>query len=464
MSNHLFSHLSIRGPVGTVISPEFAHSLGCSFAIFLKERLHSRPIKIVIGRDNRNTSSDLSDSFSKGLMRMGIEVHDCGVITTPVLNFSIKGFQYSGGTMVTGSHNPANINGFKLYLNDSPLSSAELKQVLDFSSVNHITTSSPKGTTRELNTISVYIDHITRLGIPNKRPFKVSLDAGNGTVSLVGPETFRRLGVKTVPLFCTLDSRFPNHHPNPAEDSNLVQLQKLVIENKSDFGAAFDTDGDRLRILDNNGRILSTEQTAFIFASEILKENPSSSIAFDSKISPFLEDTISDLGGHVVLSPTGGNNIRPILKSKKIPFAVEQSGHYYFSDTYMGFDDAVYAAVRLYNILQKSNRKLSELADEYKGQYPYFEVRTEMAPNISDDLVKDLRPIFEEKFLVQNFDGIRFRIGSETAGFLRASKTEPVLVLKIESVDEATLVKAKQEVLGIINEKLCERGCPILTE
>lgn len=430
----LFAELSIRGRVGTDITPEFAFEIGRSFGRFLRENGFASgraPRPVVVVRDNRPSSPSLSEQLILGLMQSGLDVLDGGICPTPVLNLALNTLEAAGGVAITGSHNSVDTNGFKLFKGKLNLNTSDMREILDNAHSSH-ETKSGSATRRDAPLLKHYLDVVSSNFAPIANGLRVVIDAGNGTAGLLAPELFKRAGAKVIPLFCELDGTFPHHHPDPSIDRNLVHLQQAVVEQNAAFGVAYDADADRLRLVDEAGVALSSDELASLFTSDVLRHRPQSDIVLDVKMSDWLHEEIHARGGTTEICKTGAPHVRSMMTERASSFGAEDSGHFYFADTFYGFDDAIYASLRAHQILAKQNEPLSKVISARPKTFrtPFNKIPLE--PRQSELLLERVRNLMDGLFEISTVDGLRFK-DQRGWGILRASKTEPILGWKIES-------------------------------
>lgn len=448
----IFREYDIRGLAGSELTPEFAYQLGVVFGktLFSKSSEKSKRLKVSVGRDCRLTSDAFADQLMRGIITTGIDVLDLGTCPTPLTYFSIFQHQLDGGIMVTGSHNPAEYNGFKICIGKTTIFGDEIqafrkaleeKQGLSAPSV-------PSGTVSKLAIIPEYVDYLTKHA-QNLKPMKIVLDSGNGTASTVAPILFEKLGAQVFPLFCELDGRFPNHHPDPTVPANLKALVDKVLEVKADFGVAFDGDSDRIGVVDEKGTILFGDELMVLLSRSVLKALPGATIISEVKSSHKLYNDIAARGGKGIMWKTGHSLIKSKMKETHASLAGEMSGHIFFADRYFGFDDAIYAALRVYEILSAEEMPLSSLLSDLPKTVSTPEIRVDCVESKKFAVVNAVKEILEKSYTVNSIDGVRVEFG-DSWGLVRASNTQPVLVLRFEAPSQEKLNQAR----GIIENAL----------
>lgn len=449
----IFREYDIRGIAGRDLSAEFAEVLGLAFAQYIAGRTpvaSRKRLTVAVGRDCRVTSDSYAEALIQGLRRGGLDVVRLGVCPTPLTYFSIFDQDLDGGIMVTGSHNPADYNGFKVCVGRDTLHGHQIQELRALVEKGPPTTLT-LGTVRDYAVIPPYIDYLVNHAKP-LRKMKIVLDAGNGTAATVAPELFRRLGAEVVPLFCELDGRFPNHHPDPTVVANLKDLIATVKSEKADFGIAFDGDADRVGLVDENGRAVFGDELMVILARDVLRENPGATIISEVKSSHRLYNDIAAKGGKPVMWKTGHSLIKSKMKETKAALAGEMSGHIFFADRYFGFDDAVYAALRIYEIASNATGPVSSLIADLPPVVATPEIRVDCEEERKFELVADTKKrLLAAGHKINDIDGVRVDFG-DGWGLVRASNTQPVLVLRFEAPSDQRLL----ELRGIIETALAE--------
>jgi phosphomannomutase/phosphoglucomutase len=446
----IFREYDIRGVAGRDLSPEFAEYLGLTYAEFLKDHFKKlgrikQKYQVAVGRDCRLSGDSYATALIKGLTAAGLDVVRIGVCPTPLTYFSVFHLDLDGAIMVTGSHNPADYNGFKICVGKDTLHGSDiqnLRQRMESGSPLHVVGSVGQGSVRDHQIIPDYIGYVAANAEKVKK-VKIVLDAGNGTAGTVAPDLFRRLGAEVIELFCELDGRFPNHHPDPTVPANLKHLISAVREHKADFGVAFDGDSDRIGLVDESGRILYGDELMVILSRDILKKNPGATIISEVKSSHRLYQDIAKHGGQPIMWKTGHSLIKSKMKETRAALAGEMSGHIFFADRWFGFDDAIYAATRVYEIYSRTGVPLSKLIDDLPQTFSTPEIRIDCEEELKFKLVQATKVRMEAKDLRPNtIDGIRIDT-QDGWGLLRASNTQPVLVMRFEATSQPRLKELK---------------------
>ena len=443
---YIFREYDIRGIVDKDLTDDVVESLGKGIgSYFLKHNAKTASV----GGDVRLSTERFRTELVKGLRSVGINVVDVGRVPTPVQYFSMHHLKVDAGIMITGSHNPPDFNGFKITIGNAPVYGEMIAQIKDI--ILNGDFSSGKGTYEKVNVIDDYISEIKK-DIHIEKPVKVVLDSGNGAASLVAHRLFKEMGVETINLFDTPDGNFPNHHPDPTVVENIQVLIKTVRESGAAFGVGYDGDADRIGVVDEKGNIIWGDRLMIIFSREILKTNPGAPIIFEVKCSQALPEMIEKFGGKPIMWRTGHSNLKKKMKETKSPFAGEMSGHLFFADRYYGYDDAIYASARMLELVSKSSQKVSELLNDVPQYFSTPEIRAEIS---SDEekfkIAEKAKEYFTNKYEVIDVDGVRIQFG-DGWGLVRASNTQPVLVLRFEARTEKRLEEIKSLVVGKLKE------------
>ena len=388
--------------------------------------------EVVIARDGRLSGPSLLESLQKSLNANGINTINLGLATSPLLYYAAKKQTSKSGIMITGSHNPKNYNGIKLVIDDKPVSGTE---IFGLSKID-ISSGDSKGENRFLDIKDDYITEVKNSF--NFKKFKVVIDCGNGAAGIIAPDLLRAVGCEVVEIFCDVDGNFPNHHPDPSKEKNLVDLVKKVKEVSADIGIAFDGDGDRLGAVTSSGRLIYPDQMMMLFSKKILSNEVGKTIVYDVKCSEFLPQIIKENKGIPFMSPTGHFHIKNNIKKHSAPLGGEMSGHIFFNDIWYGFDDGHYSAVRLLEIMDDLNLSLDDLLDSLPVSYSTPELNIDVPEESKFKIIKEFienASIDGEKDFT---DGLRVSFGNGWA-LLRASNTTPRLVLRFEADNQESL-------------------------
>ena len=434
----IFKAYDIRGIVETELTPEIVKLIGKAVG---SESIEKGERGVVVGRDGRLSGPELSEALISGLIESGCHVVNIGMVPSPVVYFATYTKQASSGVVITGSHNPAEYNGLKIMIAGETISAERIQALL--TRINENNFSSGSGTSTSINIDQNYIDTI-KSDIKIEKELKIVIDCGNGVAGNIAPQLFEALGVKVTKLFCLVDGRFPNHHPNPSKPENLEDLIQEVKETGSDLGLAFDGDGDRLGLVDNNGQIIWADQQMMLYSKDVLSRNKGAKIIFDVKCTSLLPKFISENGGVPIMSRTGHSFIKQKLKETKAELAGEMSGHIFFKDRWYGFDDALYTGARLLEIISKSDKTCSEIFAEMPVNIstPEININFEKHGQQFEAMEKLSTNINFPSATINTIDGVR--VDYENCwGLVRASNTTPCLVLRFEADDNEVLLEIK---------------------
>jgi phosphomannomutase/phosphoglucomutase len=433
----IFREYDIRGRVGEDLTPETVVSIGKGFGTYAAREGGK---SLMVGRDCRLSSPPFRDALVEGILSAGMDVVDVGVCPTPLLYFSILRFGGDGGVMVTGSHNPPEFNGFKLSVGQGTLYGDQIREIRRIIERGDFVSGKGKESRRDV--VPDYREYVaSNISIP--RRLKVVVDAGNGTAGPVAPPLFRELGMDVVELFCEMDGRFPNHFPDPTVPENLASLIRVVRETRADVGVAYDGDADRIGAVNDRGEVLFGDSLLILFAREILRRKPGATILSEVKASQNLYDDIVRHGGRPVMWKAGHSLIKKKMREESAEVAGEMSGHIFFADRYLGFDDAIYASARLFEIIAGSDRPLSEMLSDLPPVVSTPEIRVECPDEIkfrvAERVAEIVRPQARE---VIGLDGVR-AVFDGGWGLVRASNTQPILVLRFEGKDRETVERIR---------------------
>lgn len=441
----IFRQYDIRGIWKKDLTEEIAEVIGKAFASYLLKSINKDRAKVSIGRDVRLHSPAIRDNLIKGLNNSGIDVVDLGVCPTPLQYYSLFKLPVDGGVMITGSHNPPEFNGFKLSVGKETLfgeTIQAIKKIIDSKDFKN-----GSGTVENYSIIDDYVNFLTSK-FQSLSGLKVVIDAGNGTGGLVAPRILNALDAEVVELYCEPDGRFPNHHPDPTVEKNVADLIAKVKETKSHVGIGYDGDADRIGVVDETGNIIWGDKLMIIFSRDILKDTPGAKIIGEVKCSQTLYDDIASKGGIPIMWKTGHSLIKEKLKKEHALLAGEMSGHIFFADKYFGYDDAIYAGLRLLEIMKKAGEPYSVKA-LLKGAPDMTatpEIRFDCPDEIKFKIVEKAKDVFK-KYPSITIDGIRIKFDDGWA-LIRASNTQPALVLRFEAKNEKKLAEIKDFVEG----------------
>jgi phosphomannomutase/phosphoglucomutase len=435
----IFREYDIRGIAETELATSDVIDLGRALGTKLQRNKGNR---INLGRDCRLSSPRLRDALLEGLVSVGCEVSDIGVVPTPLLYFSAHLMEADGGVMITGSHNPAEFNGFKTVSGDGTIHGDEIQDVRRIIEARDF--AHGHGSHRSVDVTQDYVDEISaQFDFP--RRVKVVLDGGNGTAGPVAHRLFKKLNCDVTELFFPMDGHFPNHHPDPTVPANLQHLREAVSAQKADLGIAFDGDSDRIGAVDENGEVIYGDMLLLIYGREILTRKPGATFIGEVKCSQLLYDELARLGGKPIMFKTGHSLIKAKMKQEHAELAGEMSGHMFFADRYFGYDDALYAACRLIEIVSRSGKPLSAQLAGLPKMFSTPEIRVDCADESKFAVVEKVKERFRQSHKIIDVDGVRV-LFDQGWGLVRASNTQPVLVLRFEAASEALVAQYRAEV------------------
>ncbi|MFQ5673894.1 MAG: phosphomannomutase/phosphoglucomutase [Nitrospinales bacterium] len=443
MNPEIFREYDIRGVVGKDLTADTVELIGKAAGTYIRRQGGKT---LTLGRDMRNSSTEFHDALSKGLLSTGCDVIDIGVVPTPVSYFSLHHLKPDGGIMITGSHNPPEFNGFKISVGLHSLYGKQIKALKQIIDDGEFEQGDGRMETRDV--MEDYMNAVCRV-IQLARPVKVVVDGGNGCFGIVGGKLLKRLGQNPVELYCEPDGNFPNHHPDPTVPKYLTDLIARVKSEKAELGIGFDGDADRIGAVDAAGNIIWGDQLLVLFARDILQRNPGATIVGEVKCSQNLFDDIKKHGGVPVMSAAGHSLIKKKMRETQALLAGEMSGHICFSDNFFGFDDAIFAACRLLQIVASSDQDLSQMLADLPKTWYTPEIRVACPDDRKFQIVKQLTDYFRSHYDVIDVDGVRVNFGDGWA-LARASNTQPVLVLRLEAKSSQRL----QELKTILREQL----------
>jgi len=444
MNPQIFREYDIRGIVDIDLTEDVLYKIGLGFGTYMAEQGKR---KISIGYDIRLSSERFKNAITRGLSETGCNCIDIGMVPSPVLYFSLFHLNIDGGVMITGSHNPPEFNGIKLCDNKTTLYGEEIQRVRKIIEGEKFAKGTGKVSFKDIT--DDYIELIKNK-IKLGRKLKVVVDSGNGTASLIAPKLIREIGCDLIELFCVPDGRFPNHHPDPTIPKYMETLIKTVKKERADVGIAYDGDADRIGVVDDSGEIIWGDQLLILFSREILKKGKAP-IVFEVKCSQVLYDDVLKHGGIPIMWKAGHSLLKNKMKEEKAPLGGEMSGHMFFADDYFGYDDAIYASCRLLEILSKTDLKASEILKDLPKMYNTPEIRIGCPDEIKFNVVEDVKKYFKERYKTIDIDGVRVSFENGW-GLVRASNTQPVLVLRFE----ANSPKALKEIKKLVIDKLAE--------
>jgi len=448
----VFREYDIRGIADAEITENFAYQLARAYTTFLPEGA-SKPI--VVGRDVRLSGSRLQHAVIQGLLAQGFEVIDIGMVPSPLAYYGVYHLDAAGCIMVTASHNPAQYNGFKLMVGKDSFHGDDLRKLKACMLADAVPEVRKQGTIRRISLQNTYTDFVVK-DCALKRPLKVVIDAGNGPSGVIAAPLYRALGCEVVELYCEPDGSFPNHHPDPTVEANLQDLKRKVCETGADLGIAFDGDGDRIGVVDEQGKVIWGDMLLLLLARQLLKTHPQATIISEVKASQLLYDDIEQHGGNGIMWRTGHAPIKKKMKETKALLAGEMSGHFFFADRFFGFDDAVYAGARVMQLLAEQTDALSTLLGGIPYRVSTPEIRFDCDDQLKFGLVERAKAHFTAlNYAMIDIDGLRLCFDDGWA-LLRASNTQPSLVMRYEAVSEIRLAELRHLLEGWLHDE-CNR-------
>jgi len=439
MNPLIFREYDIRGVADEDFTEADVERLGRAVGTFLGRRGCRR---LTVGRDCRLTSDRYAERLTAGLCAAGITATDIGVCPTPVLYFSIPHFRQDGGVMITASHNPGHYNGFKICQGLDSVHGDDIQRIAAL--IREEDFDSGTGVRRAADAVTPYTAHLTA-NLKLARPMRIAVDAGNGTAGPLAVPILRALGCEVTPLYCEMDGTFPHHEADPTVVENLQDLIAAVRDGSLDLGIGFDGDGDRIGVVDERGRVVYGDRLMILFAREILTRKPGATFISEVKCSQTMYDDIARHGGRPVMWKTGHALIKKKMKEERAELAGEMSGHMFFADRYFGYDDAIYATGRLLEILSAADRPIADLLADVPPTCNTPEIRVECPDHIKFDVVARVTAHFRATREVIDIDGARVLFDGGW-GLVRASNTQPALVLRFEALDRARLEEIREEV------------------
>ncbi|HQS84800.1 MAG: phosphomannomutase [Alphaproteobacteria bacterium 16-39-46] len=435
----------IRGVFNETLFPEDFYAIGRLFAQLVREKKNQEQPRIGVGFDGRLSTPHLVEALHRGLLDEKAHVISIGCGPTPMTSFAHYALDVDAVLMVTGSHNPANHNGVKMTLQKHPFYGQEIQNLsLRLKDLPKVSASvhTPFFETHDLS--DLYVDKLLE-GFDFKKPLKVVWDAGNGSAGEIIERLVKHLPGTHVLLNTEIDGNFPAHHPDPTLPENLEQLKETILDTKADLGLAFDGDGDRLGVMDGKGRILWGDQVLILLAEGVLKTLPGAPIIADVKASQLLFDKIKEFGGVPIMERTGHSLIKSKMREMKAPLAGEMSGHIFFADRYYGYDDALYAALRLLEILNDTDKSLSDLYEALPKRENTPEIRIDSAGKDKKKILNALKEgLLKEGISFNDLDGLRVSFKEGWWG-IRASNTQDVLTIRVEADTLDGLIKLKKD-------------------
>jgi phosphomannomutase/phosphoglucomutase len=469
----IFREYDIRGIADRDLTDEAVMLIGKAYGTMLKEeRPDAR--RVTVGRDIRHSSKRIRDALIKGIASTGVDIIDIGECPTPLLYFSTFTMDVDGGVMITASHNPPEYNGLKVCIGKETRYGAKIKEILDIIEKGDFA-EGKQGSVEEVDITASYTK-LLKDDFKDLSGIKAVVDAGNGTGGLIAPELLRSIGVEVIPLFCEADGNFPNHHPDPTIPENLETLIETVRRESADVGIAYDGDTDRIGVVDEKGNIIWGDHLMVLFARDILKGTvpsppaplpmgeggrrpgegvvefpPKPVFVGEVKCSQVMYDEIEKAGGRAIMWKAGHSLIKDKMKKEKAVLAGEMSGHIFFGDRYFGYDDAIYATCRVIEILVKEGRALSELLSDLPKTFTTPEIRVDCPDEKKFGIVEEAKKRLARGYEIIDIDGVRVKF-KEGWALIRASNTQPVLVMRFEATSDERLKEYRELVEGILKE------------
>jgi len=447
MNPAVFREYDVRGVVAVDLDEEFVYLLGraigsCAIRQGVK--------RMALGRDCRLSSESYLSAVGRGIMSSGIDVIDIGLCATPMLYFAIRKLGTGGGVMVTGSHNPPDFNGFKICIGPDTIYGEQIQELRKIIESETFVTGAGQYSRQEI--ADEYQNYLFE-NVTIRPGQKIVLDAGNGVGGLTALPLLKRFGCRVTDLYCDPDGRFPNHFPDPTVPENLQELVRRVITDKADIGIAYDGDADRIGVVTDQGKVLWGDELLLLFARSILQDNPGAAIIGEVKCSQRLYDDITRQGGRAIMWKAGHSLIKGKMKEEKALLAGEMSGHIFFADRYFGFDDAIYASLRLLEILSKTGLNISALLADVPESFSTPEIRIDCPDRRKFGVVEAIRAHYLQHHDIVAIDGVRVNFG-DGWGLIRASNTQPVLVLRFEAMTQSRLAAIRREMESALQEAL----------
>ena len=438
IDSNIFREYDIRGVAGDNLSVETVYWIARAFATqCISQNIH----KCAIGGDGRISTPAIRNSLSQGLTEGGLNVVDIGTVPTPLLYYATHRIETGTGIMITGSHNPPEYNGLKMVIGHIALSGESITHLLSNIQKGEFSTGNGSFETQEV--INDYISEVCR-GIKTSRPRDIVVDCGNGVAGIVAPKLLRQLGHNVVTLYEEVDGQFPNHHPDPADENNLADLKRTVIEEKADVGIAFDGDADRLGVVSNTGKTVWPDSLMMLFSQSLLAQNPGATIVFDVKCSRNLAILIRKAGGNPIMWRTGHSHIKAKIRETQALLGGEFSGHICFADNWYGFDDAVYSAARFLEVLDRTEKSVDEIFANFPKSISTPEIKIMTHDDKKFEIISRLANQRFPSAKVKSIDGIRADY-EDGWGLIRASNTSPVLSLRFEADNTKALQRIKND-------------------
>ncbi|MBA4389854.1 MAG: phosphomannomutase [Syntrophus sp. (in: bacteria)] len=450
MNKEIFREYDIRGNVEKDLTDDVVRDIGRAFAARMTAEGKK---KASIARDCRLSSEHYRDLLVEAMVDSGLHVVDLGLVPTPLFYYSLFTLDVEGGIMVTGSHNPPEMNGFKVAIGKWTIHGDQIQELRKIIEGGQFVKG--QGSCETYSTIISDYYGFLRSNIKLNKGFKVVIDAGNGTGGVVATPIMREMGQEVIELFCDMDGHFPNHFPDPTVEKNLITLRKTVVERGAHVGIGYDGDADRIGVIDEKGNIIWGDYLMIILARDILKENKGASFVSEVKCSANLFEDIEKRGGKPVMWKAGHSLIKQKMQELGALMGGEMSGHIFFADRFFGYDDAIYASLRFLEIMEKDGRPVSEFLSDLPKMYFTPEIRMDCPDNVKFDVVRKLTEYYKSKFKVIDTDGVRVTF-DDGWGLVRSSNTQPILVLRFEATNQEALDRIQNMVMGDLSRVMKE--------
>ncbi len=439
----IFREYDIRGVVGEDLNEGIIERIGKAYGSYMRRMGKKR---VSLGRDCRLSSPAFAGAISDGITSTGINVIDIGMVTTPMVYFSLFNLDIDGGVMITASHNPSEYNGVKLCVGKEALFGEEIQKIRKIAESGDFAKGA--GSVETASIMDKYLNFLME-NVEIKPGIRVAIDCGNAMTGIVAPKILKEFGCEVTELYVTPDGRFPNHHPDPIVEENLRDLIDTVRRERLDLGIGFDGDGDRIGIVDENGNMIWGDMLLVIFARDVIGRIPGTKVVGEVKSSTRLYREIERLGGKPIMWKAGHSLMKNKMKVEGAVLAGEMSGHIFFGDKFFGYDDAVYAALRLLEIISKTGEKVSQLLDGIPPAFATPEIRVECPDEIKFDLVEKVKEEFKKEYKVIDIDGVRIEF-PDGWGLIRPSNTQPALVLRFEARTKERLEEIRSLIEGTL--------------
>jgi phosphomannomutase / phosphoglucomutase len=450
MNKEIFREYDIRGDVQKDLTDDVVRNIGRAFAAYMTE---GGKKTASIARDCRLSSEHYRGLLAESMVESGLDVIDVGLVPTGLFYYSLFNLEVEGGIMITGSHNPPQMNGFKVAFGKSTIFGEQIQDIRKIIEEGRFVQG--KGSYREYTNIVADYFAFLRSNIKLSKKFTVVVDAGNGTGGVIGVPIMREMGQEVVELFCDMDGHFPNHFPDPTVEKNVETLRKTVLEQKAHVGIGYDGDADRIGIIDEKGNIIWGDYLMIIFARDILRDHKGATFVSEVKCSKNLFDDIEKHGGKPIMWKAGHSLIKQKMKETGALMGGEMSGHIFFADRFFGYDDAIYASLRFLEIMERDDRPVSEFLSDLAKMYSTPEIRIDCPDNVKFEVVRTLTEYYKTKFNVIDTDGVRVTF-EDGWGLVRSSNTQPILVLRFEATSKEALTRIQNMVMQDLSRVMKE--------